>query len=292
MNAETLLENIRNATQPEDIFSRSNYKKEYIACIKLLHPDVCSLSGATEAVEKLNAYKKHMESLHTVEDDAGTMHIVDSQTITVKGDRDLLQKSLEKYNRLMSLTDESSGHFKRYLPLSMDWEADYLRIKTTHRAVPLTHLPLTQEHASWVLNRIFEFTTWLHQVGYCHMGINPESVWVVPETHGIVCVSFYHLQYRNNPLKTISGRYVDWYPQLVFDQKKAIPYADLSLAQRTVLFALGDKSGNGVKLKKVCDERLIDFLITPHYDSYAAYDEYRKLLRDIFGKPKFHELKV
>ena len=292
MTAEILLKNVQNAAQPEEIFTRTAYKKEYIAYIKLLHPDVCVLSGATEAVEKLNAYKTYMEGLFTLEDDAGTMQILDNQTIVFKGDQALLQKSLDNYNRLMRLTDASSLHFRQYLPKTLAWQGDELHATHTHRLVPLTHLTLPQEHVSWLLSRMFELVAWLHQSGFGHIGIHPESICVVPETHGIVCVSFYHLKPLGGKLETLAGKYVDWYPQITFDKKQAIPYIDLSLAQRTALYLLGDKSGNGVKLKRTCNEQLIDFLITPHYDSYQTYDEYRKLLRIIFGKPKFHELKL
>lgn len=292
MKAEDLLIQIQKASQPEDLLSRSNYRKQYLSYLKLLHPDVCSLVGANEAVEKLNAFREYMEQFSQFEDDAGRMLQTDEKTLVFRGDRALLVKSLENYRRLKQLNDESARHFHKYLPTSVALEADQLRVTHSHRLVPLTHLHLPQEHVSWILSRMFELVSWFHQVGYCHAGIHPESIAVVPETHGIVCLSFYHMQPLDTRLSTISGKYMDWYPQLVFDRKQALPYIDVSLAQRTALYLLGDKSGNGIKLKNTCNEQLIDFLITPHYQAYSTYEEYRKLLKSIFGKPKFHELVI
>ena len=51
-----------------------------------------------------------------------------------------------------------------------------------------------------------------------------------------------------------------------------------SLAQRTAVCLLGDASGNGVRLRATVSERLADFLLTPHHNAYAAFDDYRELL--------------
>lgn len=292
MKAEDLLDKIHTASHAEDLLTRNNYRKEYLMYVKLIHPDVCTLAGANEAVEKLNVFKTYMEQLSKMEDDAGLVQQIDEKTFLCKGDKAQLIQSMQTYTRLMQLKDDSSQHFKQYLPASIVLEGDYLRITYPYRMISFSQLTLPQEHVSWVLSRLLELTAWLHQIGYCHAGFNPESLCIVPETHGIVCISFYHLQPLNSRLKTISGKYMDWYPQLVFDTKQAIPYIDVNLAQRTALYLLGDKSGNGVKLKKSCNEELIDFLITPHYNAYQTYDDYRQLLKNIFGKPKYHELKI
>ncbi len=292
MKAEEVLLKIQTSSRAEELLSRSNYRKEYLSYLKVIHPDVCALAGANEAVEKLNTYREYMEQFGKFEDDAGPMLQPDEKTVLFRGDKALLVKSLENYKRLKQFNDESSRHFHKYLPASMELEGDQLRISHPLRLVPLTHLTLPQEHVSWIMSRMLELVSWFHQVGYCHAGITPETIAIVPETHGIVCLSFYHMQPVDRQLSTISGKYLDWYPQLVFDRKQAMPYIDVSLVQRTALYLLGDKSGNGIKLKNTCNEKLIDFLITPHYQAYSTYEDYRKLLKDIFGKPKFHKLVI
>jgi hypothetical protein len=292
METEALIRKILLSKKAEDLFSRTNFRKEYLQLVKLLHPDLCSHPKANEAVSRLNLFREELEEWGRMEDDAGSISILNDNTIGIKGDSVLLRRSLENYRKLMSLKDEASNHFKRYLPVHMELKDDSLIISANERIVPLTRLTLDQRHVAWLLSRMLELTAWLHQAGYCHAGINPESIFVVPKTHGIICVSFYHLAKMKQPLASISGRYLDWYPPLIFKEKKAISYLDLALAQRTAIYVLGDRSGNGIKLKRTCNERLIDFLIAPHHEAYSTYDEYRKLVRTIFGKPKFHHLNI
>ena len=292
MTSEDILEKLEIAITPEAIFTRSNYRKEYLRYLKLIHPDVCQLPGANKAVEKLNTFRAQIEQQSQLHDDAGLVQQTDDKMLICKGGKEMLLRSLENYRRLMQLSDDASRHFQQYLPTSITLEGEHVRINYTHRIIPMTHLTLAEEHVSWILSRLLEFTAWLHQVGYCHAGFTPESLCVVPQTHGIICTSFYHLQPLGSRLQTISSKYRDWYPKLVFYRKEALPYVDLSLAQRTGLYLLGDKSGNGVKLKNTRNEQLVDFLITPHYDAYQTYDAYRKLLKSVFGNPKYYELNI
>jgi hypothetical protein len=215
---------------------------------------------------------------------------LDDFTVAFSGDKVVLQKSLNNYRILMNRTDVASNHFKKYLPSEMFFENDKLIVRSAMKIRPLSKNTFPQHHVSWITSRLLEFISWIQQIGYCHAGINPESVAVAPETHGIVCLSFYHLQPLGSRLQTLSGRYQNWYPSVVFDEKKAISYIDTSLVQRTAIYLLGDSSGNGIKLKHTHNEALIDFLIKPHHDTFATYDKFRKLLRSEFGKPTFHPM--
>ncbi|WP_158829271.1 hypothetical protein [Mucilaginibacter lacusdianchii] len=292
METQQIINQILFANQAEDVFSISSFKKEYARLIKLLHPDVCHLPRAGEAVAMMNQFRDEMYKYWHGEDDAGKFVRNEEDEVTFQGDPDLLYRSYENYQRLMSINDDTANHFKKYLPKSMNFSGRELIVNSEHPMLPLTHLIFPHQHTNWILSRIFEFITWLHQIGYCHLGINPESIFIVPQTHGIICTSFYHLTRLNTKPESLSGRYLNWYPAIVFDQKKAIQYVDMSLAQRTALYMLGDKSGNGVVLKKNINPQLIDFLITPHYDSYQTYQEFRQLLLQLFGKPQFHPLNI
>jgi hypothetical protein len=292
MEIDALLSKILQAQKPLEVFSRTEYKKQYVQYMKVLHPDVCTHPQAHEAVTKLNLFRTQIESLCKMEDDAGIFQQLDDKTLMFTGDKNLLQRSYEYYLKLMRLNDDASNHFKKYLPQRMEYKNDVLYVYSAQRIVPFLNLTLPQKHVSWITSRMFEFVSWLHQVDFCHAGINPASFCVVPETHGIICTSFYHQTYMNTKIQTVSGKYLNWYPSILFSEKRAIPYLDISLVQRTALYLLGDESGNGIKLKKVNDESLIDFLITPHYQSFETFDEYRKLLAKIFGKPTFMPLEI
>jgi hypothetical protein len=292
MNATDLILKLQSSHRPEDIFTRRNFKKEYLAYIKLLHPDICSEPGASDATSKLNDLREVMESRFLLQDDAGAIRVADEKTLLFQGDKTLLNKSLQQYRRLMAFKDDAALHFQKYLPASMEWQGDALCVRSAHTMVPLSGLQLPREHVSWVTSRLLEWVSWLHQVGYSHNGINPESVCLVPESHGIVITSFYHLAPLNSKLSTISGAYLPWYAPSVFDQKKAVSGIDLGLLQRTALYLLGDPSGHGVKLKMTEPAPLIDFLIASHTDAVPTYEQYRTMLRTVFGKPVFHHLNL
>jgi len=210
----------------------------------------------------------------------------------------LLNKSLANYKILMSLMDESSMHFKKYLPvsgklISENEDEAVVEFTLSNRAVPLSSLGVVeQKHANWILSRMFEFTSWINQIGYSHAGINPESIYIMPENHGMCCVSFYHMTKLDTPLKTISSQYKSFYPPQVFSNKKAESNIDIELSKRTGLYILGDKSGSGVMLRKTHENHIIDFLQKQNDDAAKNYTDYRELLSKYFDMKQFHVLSV
>ena len=292
MDAQDLLSRILASREPADVFSLANFRKEYLAYLKLLHPDVCHLPQASDAVARLNQYAEQLEAAQRLTDDAGSLRVLPSQQLRFEGDSDLLRQSQANHQRLLARRDPAAQHFRQYLPTTMAWDGPRLLATTTARVVPLAGLVLPPQHVTWVLSRLLEFVAWLHQSGFCHAGLNPESLALVPETHGLVCLSFYHMAPLNGPLTTVSGKYRLWYPDATFADKRAAPGIDLALAQRTAVCLLGDASGNGVRLRATVDERLVDFLLTPRHNAYTTFDDYRKLVRQLYPKREFHPLNL
>lgn len=294
MSAEEAIDKILNSKSVVDVFYDVNdYKTGYKNYIKLIHPDICKLPKASEASEKLNKFKDELESGKKHNDDAGVVTYA-LNTVTIVGNKDLLKKSFDNYNYLMSLTDEASKHFKKYIPVSgkMISETE-LQFTLSFRAVPLSSLGVVeQKHANWMLSRMFEFTAWMNQIGYSHAGINPESIYIMPMNHGMACISFYHMAKLNTPLKTISAQFKNFYPPQVFSNKKAESNIDIELSKRTEIYLLGDKSGSGVVLRKTHENEIIDFLQKQSYVADENYDEYRTLLKKYFDTKQFHTLNV
>lgn len=288
MEANTAIATILKAKKIEDILDVSNIKSGFDAFIKLVHPDCCSLPQAHDATSKLIALRDVFEKGKTYTDDIGQYH-TNGYFADFVGDKDFLKKSLDMYRRLKSFKDPSSLHFHRYLPETMEIQGDTLHVTFLHRAVPLYSLQLPQEHVNWILSRILECIAWFSQLGYVHAGITPASVFVVPETHGIIFTSFYHMTEIDRPLKTISARYRSWYPACTFDDKKAIPLIDIELGKKVAINLLGDPSGSGVRLKKTHNNEFIDFVIRQHEDAYDTFKQYRALLDKLFEK-KFYPL--
>lgn len=283
MSPQELIDKINNASHLGEVLVLNDWKKQYGEMARLLHPDLCTIPGGADAFARLNALKEGWEKGYRFSDDAGAVR-AQNTTITIVGDPKLLLQSYRNYGYLKSLRHPAAQHFHRYLPESMTLDGEALTLQLRHRAAPLTGLTLPQGHANWILSRLLEFNTWLAQEGWTHCGINPESVLVVPETHGIILSSFYHLTPLEGAVKTISAKYKHWYPNALFVDKKALPMIDLELSKRTIVTLLGDPSGMGVKLQKTHNPAMIDFLLTAHTDAFECYDKYRKLLDKHFPK--------
>lgn len=283
MSAQELIDKINNASHLGEVLELSEWKKHYGDIARLLHPDLCSIPGAADAFARLNALKEGWEKGYRFMDDAGAVR-AQNQSITFVGDPKLLLQSYRNYGYLKSLKHPAALHFHRYLPESMMLDGEVLTLQLKHRAAPLSGLTLPQEHANWILSRLLEFCAWLAQEGWTHGGISPESVFVVPETHGILLTSFYHLTPLHGAVQTISAKYKHWYPDALFVEKKASALIDLELSKRTIATLLGDPSGLGIKLQKTHHTAFIDFLLSVHTDAFDCYDKYRKLLSQHFPK--------
>lgn len=217
--AHLIIPQILKATKLEDVFPLTNWKVEYKRILLLIHPDVCALPEAALATTKLNTLKEQYEKGATFADETGSFQTNGYKTV-YRGNPDLLHRSFQNYTRLKSTR---SAHFLKYLPEEMYWEGNNLIAKHTHRAVPLSRQSMPQEHVNWILSRLLEFIVLLYQQGYIHCGLNPESVFVVPETHGIQVSSFYHLTPVGRRITNINAQYRNWYPPAFSKKKEPCP---------------------------------------------------------------------
>lgn len=279
-NIIELIQKIMHAQSLLGLFPTGNIKKHYREAIKQLHPDLCTEPLAEEALIRLNELRLKHEKGIVITDDSGSIWTQKKEAI-FRGNLSLLNTSYQNYQRLKHLKSKAAEHFHLYLPERMEM-SDVLAVAFPFRALPLHSLELPQEHVNWVLSRLLELVAWLAQEGFVHGGINPRSVFILPETHGIVLTSFYHMKRVGDRLDTISAAYQNWYPEQVFAEKRASTVIDLECCKRTAAYLLGDKSGAGVKLKKTHLGAYVDFLLDRHENAYTCYDEYRKLLQQHF----------
>lgn len=267
----------------------------------LLHPDRCSEPGAADATSKLSTWKTEIEKGKKFKDDAGEVSY-GINTVTFTGDKDLLKKSYDNYKELIKLGDATSVIFKKYLPMSMELLPDgSLKAVLWERAIPVNEIitkfngEVPQKHVNWVMNRMLEFIAWLDKVGYVHCGINPDSIFMIPANHGMICTSFYHLKRKDERVTTISGKYANFYPEYLFDSnlsfKPATSEIDVELCTRTAVCMLGDKSGLGTKLRKTHNTELLDFYSRPNDSSVNAMLDHKELMGKLFKK-EFHELVI
>lgn len=290
MTAQEFITKIATATSVVHIFDLSNWEAQYKTYSMLIHPDRCSLPDASIAMAKLNEFKDKLENGQRLTDDAGEVTYFTNKVL-FKGEADLLTRSLNNYNNLRLLRDSNSLHFQKYMPIHLSMKDGVLQADLEKRAIPLTEMLLDQKHVNWVLSRLLEYCSWLEEVGYVHGGINPESVFIIPENHGLQVCSFYHMAKTGNKAKTISGRYKNWYPSSLFREKTAEATTDIELAKKTAIYLMGDRSGSGVSLKKTHDPAFTDFVISYHRNAHKAFFEYRAMLK-AKSESKFHELSI
>lgn len=288
------IDSILNAKKPTDLFS-GDWKTTYKKLSRLVHPDTCSDPRASDAMATLNDMKDLLENGEQFTDETGDFKVFDKKIIykVTDDNRKLIRQSFENFKILKMMKDKTSIGFHRYIPESMRLSKYELIISFADRAVPLTGQQLPQIHVNWIFSRMFEFNVWLSQVGYSHMGLNPTTVFVVPETHGIIITSFYHMTKLGTKAKTISAKYKMWYPTTLFTEKIATPDVDLELTKKIAIYLLGDKSAAGTKLKRDKDvnQEVLTFLLTKHNNEFSDYEKYRKLLADNFEK-KFYPLNL
>lgn len=291
MEQQELITKIQQANKIEDIVTGLDFDKEFKNVLKQIHPDVCNLPGTADAVAKMNDWRDVRENGKEYKDDAGVFR-ASGYWAKFESTNENRKWSLENYRIFQGMNDKRDKNFQQYLPKEAKLAADgSYQMIFDKRSIPLSELILPQEHVNWVLNRLLEYCAYLSEIGMCHAGLNPESVFITPENHGIQIVSFYHLARLGNPVKTISGKYKHWYPHELFTAKSAAPEVDLKLCTSIAAYLLGDRSGSGVKLKKTHNEDFINFIIAQHTNAYQTLMEYRELLSRNFKK-EFHSLTI
>ena len=289
-----IIEKVLSSKKASDILT-GDWKPLYKSYSRLIHPDMCKQPYAEKAMTTLNQYKEELENGILYTDESGNFRVFEKKIVYVVTDknRKLIQKSVSNYKLLKQKTDKASVGFHRYLPESMVLENDLLTINLKDRAIPLTGQKFEQVHANWVFSRMFEISLWFRNSGYSHMGMNPTTVFVVPETHGIILISFYHMTHLDQKADTISARYKMWYPTTLFTEKIATQDIDLELCKKIALYLLGDRSAAGTKLKRDKDvnQKILSFLLTKHQCEVEDYTKYREILTKEFER-KFYPLNL
>ena len=296
MDTQTIIEKIMQATVLEEVLDIHHISKEYKHLALLVHPDTCSLPLANDATVKLNILKDEFEKRRKNEvleyfNDIGSC-IIKDKVIVQYGDMSMLQQSIDNYNKLMSLRDEASLHFHKYLPKKMEIVGETLHITLEHRSVSLSCLTLSQDHVNWILSRMLEFTAWLESVGYVHCDLNPESILVVPETHGIIISSFFYLTKSNHTLTNISDRYSFWYDPALLSSRKAKSAIDVQLCKKIAIYLLGDPSGIGSSLMTTNNADFMRFVTSPSEEAFDTYESYRTMLKGNFDTKKYYPLYI
>lgn len=295
---KTIIDKILKTTWYPDICKTP---EDYRVLAKHLHPDICANENAIEAFVHLTALKQAFNKGYVFEDEAG-VYRSNYLEHCWEGDLKLLKKSKSNYDFMLGLArnhfDVSSfEHFMKYVPENLTFENNILIYKSKERCIPISQvirlLPEKErnKHVNWMYSRMIEFVAMLGKLGLTHAGINPDSVFIIPETHTIKVTSFYHASIGN--ISSINGKYRNYYPAQLFTYKKGGSYVDIQLVKKTAICALGDSSGSGVKLKTdpFINLNVLVYLMTPESDALQSMQTWREILDTNFIK-EFITLKI
>ncbi|MDR2036942.1 MAG: hypothetical protein LBQ60_03370 [Bacteroidales bacterium] len=273
--------------------------EDYIFLAKKLHPDICADARSIQAFTHLNRLKRDFEKGYIFRDESGEYR---SNYLYHRwnGDKSLLKASKANYDRLLqeakdNFDAKSFGHFMNYLPSNLEFEGETLVYRSQHKCVPLSKVIIRiadddarNKHINWIYSRLIEFVSMLESMNITHAGLNPDSVFVIPEIHAIKVVTFYHTGMGS--ISTINGKYRNYYPAQLFTDKTGGAYVDISLIKKTAICGLGDVSGSGVKLRADAsiNQNVLAYLMTPESDAFQSMKTWRSILDTNFIKEFIH----
>tara|TARA_R110000868_G_scaffold320909_3_gene581914 strand:+ start:131 stop:1000 length:870 start_codon:yes stop_codon:yes gene_type:complete len=272
---------ILDSKKPSDIFDPLNWKTQFQSWVKHVHPDKNPDHLAKEAFEVLMRYKEILEKGHEFSDEFCPKILFKDKILTFYGPMDKLKLSHDNFLKIKDTVDPNETPFRRYLPEKMELEADCLKVYLQHDPYLIQGLTLEEKHGRWFLNRLIEFSTLLNEKGgFTHCGLNPNSVFICPEEHGIQVVSFYHLVPKNAPMKSAIGvhPYKSWYPTEIFATKISVPEIDLLMSKHLATYTLGDNTGFVNTIRGKVSVELLDFLLSYDSSLLEGYFTYQKIL--------------
>lgn len=288
---KNIIEKIKLAQSPYTFFKDlKNWKAEYLELIKILHPDITKEPGASEAVNKLNNFKSSLENNLIIQDGISEFQFTINSRVISKIEDNSLLMALHKNNevRLNSYRQGAGDHFSKYVPEQFE---NFI-YETKDFCLPLVYFmksPISEVHVNWITSRILEFVCRYHELGFCHLNISPENIWIRPKIHGIYVSGFYHSLSIGNRIRTYNINLKSFYPTSMFSTKNAEISIDLELIKRLSLRLLGSLRGNGSDIKTKINSDLFNYYTSYETDSIKSYKKFRELLSKNFEK-KFIEL--
>lgn len=146
--------------------------------------------------------------------------------------------------------------------------------------------------AAWMFNRVLGALLLAHTNGYVHGAVLPCHILIRPEDHNGVLIDWgYAGQHGVDKLKAIVPKYKDFYPPEVFAKQPLTFGSDIYMIGATMIWLLG----GDVKTKTVpfYSKRLTGLMRSCFLNKYrpddvfGLYEDFKEVLLECFGKPKF-----
>lgn len=158
---------------------------------------------------------------------------------------------------------------------------------------------LEAQHLAWLFKRLLVVAGLAHECGRVHGGILPPHVLVHAEGHGLQLVDWTQSVGMGRRLSVIPTVYQAWYPPEVLNREPATAATDIYLAAQCLLYAAGGDPVTN-RWPDAIPAVMQAFLKTCLYPSprmrppnaWRLHDELDALLDRLFGRPRFHPLKL
>jgi DnaJ-like protein len=163
-------------------------------------------------------------------------------------------------------------------------------------------LPALEDmHLGWMFKRVLTAIGFAHRQGFIHAAVLPSHLRFQTKNHGAQLISWGHSVETGGAVRTISAKYKDWYPPEVINKEPATPGTDIYLAAKTMLYLAGVDPNKPLKIDAkqipIPMQRFFQSCLLPGAkmrpdDAWALHDEFDELLKTLYGKPRFHHLRV
>lgn len=217
MDAKALIDQILQAKYCGDFFeegTESSIRSKFRECAKLVHPDVCSDPRAEEAfnhLAKLNDRamecirlgcwdetdmlrlpgKPKIRYRHSIWFELGKRYVTDDQVIWVL-DSDK-EKYLKRYvhAELTYKDGKMAAMYTKRMPVVTDFTNQAIFLKKDPKEFPMDLFlsaygdKLTARDIAWMISRMCDLLCFLHFQGLTLNGIEPENLFINPDTHTI-----------------------------------------------------------------------------------------------------------
>jgi hypothetical protein len=156
---------------------------------------------------------------------------------------------------------------------------------------------LDGRHLGWIFKRLLTVLGFSYRHGAIHAAVLPCHVLLHAPTHGLRLVGWGQSVPAGHPIQFVPTRYRDWYPLDELNGQPAGPATDVFLAARCMVYlAGGDTVTNAMPdsvpqlMQRYIATCLFESPQMRPNDHWALLDDFDKLLRQLYGSPKFHPL--
>lgn len=139
----------------------------------------------------------------------------------------------------------------------------------------------------WILKRLLVAVGNAHERGIIHANIQPHSVLVSPDLHGVILKDWEYSVEKGNNLVAIWPKFETWYSTSVLQKDKAADEnLDIRLVANTML-SLSDKSSLPAPLLEFLKRKMVQMKEGPKTASFLI-TELARAAEESYGPPAYH----